>query len=206
MGVEASGRVDVDHVGLVGHSFGGGMVPRMTQLVAERGWGTRSLWAAMLAPFYSYQVGGGPIALPVHARVLVSGYEHDVFVDHRIAIETFRALGVPDDHKRYTVVLGERRGRWNLGSDHLTPLSLPVPLPLFAEDALDRYGIFRPVDGLARCARWGEWCDLDLTDMGTWSDGAPFRAAISTDDPVDLGPPAIECDLLGGLLNPRPCP
>ena len=52
-------REDLTHVGLIGHSLGGGMLPWVTQQVVARGWGSAGLWMFSLAPFQG--IGSGPI-------------------------------------------------------------------------------------------------------------------------------------------------
>lgn len=42
-------RRDLSHVGLIGHSLGGGMLPWVTQQVVARGWGSAGLWMFSLA-------------------------------------------------------------------------------------------------------------------------------------------------------------
>ncbi len=204
-GVEASGRVDLDNVGFLGHSFGAGMTPYNLQQAVGRGWGNESLWAAMLAPAYAWRVGRGPIEVPDHTRVLVGGYEYDTWVDNTIGIELFEAIRVPDRQKQHTTLHTDDRGSYRLLADHLVPITLPIPFIGFAWDnAHDYYGMFRPIDATARCALRGRWCHVDFSWMGRWSDGVPFRAATSTDNPVDVGPrPLLPCRT---FLNPRPCP
>lgn len=179
-------RVDLSRIGFVGHSFGAGMIPRMMQLADARGWGSDAMWAVQLSPAWAFEVGDGPIVLPDHARVLAISYEHDVFVDTQVATEGL--LAMTTTHKQQMIVHGE-------GSDHLLPLTLPIPASV---DRYDRWATWRPIDAWSRCALDGVWCDIDLADMGP---DLP-RASIGL-GPADLGPPAIvECR---SFLSPRRC-
>jgi len=181
-------QVDLDRIGFVGHSFGAGMIPRMMQLASARAWGTEAMWAVQLSPAWEYEVGDGPIVMPANARVLAVSYEHDVFVDTQVATEGLAAMTIPAAQKRQLVIHGE-------GSDHLLPLTLPVPGSV---DRYDRWATWRPIDAWSRCALDGVWCDVDLADMGP---DLP-RASIGLGLP-DVGPPAIvEC---GSWLSPRRC-
>lgn len=200
-GAAVSGRVDLAHVGFAGHSFGAGMTPRMVQLAAARGWGSRSLWMAVLSPHFALEVGSGPIHVPPRTQALVIAYETDEFVDNRIGIEIFESLDLPDDHKQHVTLRTDGRFYPPLYAGHMAPNSIPLLLP---EDSYDFYGLYRNLDVLAACARHGRHCGADLSWMGTWSDGVPVTPASSSDDPVDLNPPALQdCDF---FLNPRPCP
>jgi len=203
--VAASGRLDTTRVGVVGHSFGGGMVPWLTQRVAARGWGAAATWAVMFAPWYALQVGTGPIAMPAHARAVVVAYQEDVFVDARIGIEIYRSLDLPASQRTHVMVLSDARHSPPMVADHLGPLSFEVPgFGQLSTDHLDHWSAWRTTDATAGCSLGGQWCDTDLGDVGNWPDGTPIRRAIVSEHPVDRGPPALqECDL---LLNPRRCP
>lgn len=192
-------RIDLDNIGFLGHSFGAGMIPAMVQRAAARGWGSESLWAVMMAPWYSYQVGSGPIDLPAHTLALVINFDEDVVVDARIGIELFHALNIPYYQKQHLMIRSEIRGPTVLIAEHLTPTPLLGTL-----NSLEVYGILRPLDIMSSCARTGMQCEADLGFMGIWSDGVPARRALSTDNPIDLGPVAIwECS---NPLNLRGCP
>ncbi|MFZ4518666.1 MAG: alpha/beta hydrolase family protein [Microthrixaceae bacterium] len=201
----ATDREDTTRVGVVGHSFGGGMTPWLLQRVAERGWGARATWAVLFAPWYALRVGTGPIEVPARTRVAVVAYDEDVFVDNRIGIELVGALAVPADHKVHVTVRSDRSHDPALVADHLGPLSFPVPfLGTLSADHLDRWSADRTVDAVSGCALDGRWCDTDLGDVGRWPDGTAVRRAVVSSTPSDVGPPALqECEF---PLNPRPCP
>lgn len=184
-------RVDLSRIGFIGHSFGAGMIPRMMQLADGRGWGATAMWAVSLSPAWSFLVGDGPIAVPSHARVLTISYEDDFFVDTQIATEMLRALTIPDANKQQLLI----HRSWPYASDHLLPLTLPLPI---SADHMDRWATWRPIDAWAGCTLSGVWCDLDLADMGP----GVARATIGLGVP-DIGPPAIvECE---SIMSPRRC-
>ena len=198
------GRVDTSRVGVVGHSFGAGMVPWLLQQAGARGWGGESMWAVSFAPWFSFFVGDGAIAVPAQSRVTVVGFDEDRVVDARIGIEVLDSLALPAGRRRHVMVRSDRTQSPSIVADHNAPVSLDLPRGPLATDHLDRWAVFPVVDATARCALDGGWCDADLSDMGTWPDGRPVQPAIVSGQPVDAGPHAAqECD---AALNPRLCP
>ncbi|NLA35458.1 MAG: hypothetical protein GX868_07195 [Actinobacteria bacterium] len=201
MGV-AGDRVDTSRVGVVGHSWGGGMVPWLMQRVSERGWGSEALFGVSMSPAWAHLVGDGPIQLPGHARLLAITYEDDVFVDMQIAVEMLDAATIADEQKRHLLVHSDNRFEPALEADHLLPLSMPGNV-LGEWDHLDRWATFRPIDATANCALFGTDCTLDLADMGVLH-GVEVRRGTVGLGLADVGPaPALaEC---GASLSPRPC-
>lgn len=196
----APGRVDLDRIGFVGHSFGAGMIPRMIQHAAARGWGADVLWAVSLSPAWAFEVGDGPIDVPAHTRFLTISYENDVFVDTQVATEMLGALTVPDSQKHQLLI----HSSGDLVSSHLLPITLPIGSPLLIDgsglgvDHFDRWATWRPIDAWSRCALDGVWCDTDLADMGP----GVVRATQGLGLP-DTGPGAlVEC---ASWLSPRRC-
>jgi len=179
-------RGDFSRLGIVGHSMGGAATPHLAQQAVARGWGEQALWLFQLAPAFAANVGTGPLTVPPHTRVVVQNYSDDVILDTRIGIEQFEAYSLPATHKQHVLVRSESRGPLaSLSATHLSPSSVLAP-----EDAIRFFGIYRIGDALQACALTGRHCTADLSYMGRWSDGRPVRRALSTDRPVDAGPPA----------------
>jgi len=213
VGLVASGRADPSRLGVVGHSFGGGMVPWLLQQVHGMGLGGDGLWAAVFAPHFSFEVGGGPVEVPAHTHLAMVSFAEDYFVDARIGIEAYGSLVVPGGtalHEagwsRHLMVHSDYSRNPPLVADHIRPVSITL-LPgigSFGVDHLDVWAVRRVVDVVAECAMSARWCDTDLSDMGTWPDGRAVRPATVRHDQVDVGPAALqECSF---VLNPRPCP
>lgn len=198
----AGDRVDTSRVGVVGHSWGGGMTPWLMQRVHDRGWGGEALFGVTMSPAWAHLVGDGPIELPAHARLTVITYEDDAFVDMQIAVEMLDAATIPVEHKRHLLVHTDTRFDPPLEADHLLPLSLPGNV-LGELDHLDRWATFRPIDATANCAMYGTDCGLDLADMGVLH-GVEVRRGTVGVGLADVGPsPALaEC---GSPLSPRAC-
>ena len=206
LGVSTSGRVDTSRVGVVGHSFGGGMTPWLLRQIDQRGWGSDGLWAVTMAPHFVLQMGAGPIEIPARTHLAVVNYDEDVVVDARVGIDLYRSATVDESHKVHVMVHTDRTVDPPMFADHFGPISFELApfLSNLSTDRVDRWSAWRTVDVMAGCALDGRWCDTDLEDMGTWPDGRPVARAVVSSDPVDVGPPAFqECEF---PLNPRPCP
>ena len=178
-------RMDLDNIGIFGHSLGAGMVPWLAKQAHANGWGSESLWLLSSATSWVFWVElTDEIDIPDHTRAMVVAYDQDDKTDHRIGIDLFEAYDVPDDQKWHIQVQSD--GAYV--ADHFTP-------GRGAADYLDWYGVHRPYQALSDCARTGVNCDADLSDMGSWSDGRPATPAIVSDDPEDMGPSdaTVEC-------------
>jgi hypothetical protein len=205
-GADYSGRIDLARIGVIGHSFGGGMAQWLVQRAEERGWGSEATWVVNFAPWYALQVGTGEIELPAHTRYTMVSFEWDYFVDSRIAIEIYRSLSIPEPQRRHVMVLSDHNGRPHLEADHLGPVSVELVdgLGTISADHFDRWVTYRSIDATAGCSLMEKWCDHDFSDTGTRADGTPVKRAIVTHDQRDRGPVALqEC---GFPINVRPCP
>lgn len=178
-------RMDLDNIGIWGHSLGAGMVPWLAKELFARGWGYDSLWLLSNATSWVFWVElTGPIAVPSHTRAMVIAYENDKETDHEVGIDLFEAYDLPDEQKWHIQIQSDG----SYVADHGTPGSA-------AANYLDWYGVHQPYQALSDCARAGLNCDVDLSYMGMWSDGRLAMQAIVSDDPTDMGPsPArVEC-------------
>lgn len=188
--VQATGmtdRMDLSDVGLWGHSFGGGMIPWLAQRAAGRGWGSDTLWLGIYSPYYPRRVGKdpSPIELPHHTRALVVAYEDDVFAQivDVASPQIFHRLDIPAEHKHHVTISSDRRGEsdddeLSVMTSHFTPAGWP------RETHLNHYGSHRLVQAVSEAARAGRVCDVDLSYMGTWSDGRPAARSVVTRSPV----------------------
>jgi hypothetical protein len=205
--VSATSRVDTSRVGWWGHSHGGGMVSWLVQQGAARGWGTKALWMSNVAQAYTQLVGNGEITVPSNTQSMTVAFEHDALADKRLGIDVFESLTLPATQKRHVMVNTDVHGQPAMLAEHGAPSAGDGQA-----DAVD-FLLWRYADLLETCALTRRNCDLDLSTVGTWSDGTPVVQALVSPHPVDSGPmPAIlaECDALmaaGGAapvdLNPR---
>lgn len=169
-------REDMTNVGLIGHSLGGGMLPYVTQQVAQRGWGGDGLWLFSLAPYRG--IGSGTITLPAHTRAIIEAYDRDTLVSRSVGADLFRRLSVPNSQKDHITVRSSSHGGASVVAQHTSPNSVISP-----DDAVKFYGIYRVGDLLGACALTGEHCGADLGFMGSWSDGTPVLRSVVTDSP-----------------------
>jgi hypothetical protein len=177
-------RMNLADIGFIGHSFGGGMTPWLVQQAAARpGWGTHSLFAALIAPWSALQLAPGPIQWPRITRLLVIDLEQDTVIDNRVGVELYRASDLPPDRKEHRLLLSDPAH--GLTAGHLT-------VNQFTPTELSTWGIFRPIDALADCARAGTNCAVVNDEaMGVGADGVPITRALSDDVPVDANPPWV---------------
>lgn len=169
-------REDLSHVGLIGHSLGGGMLPWVTQQVVARGWGSEGLWLFSLAPYRG--IGTGAITLPSHTRAVVEAYDQDTLVDRAVGADLFRRMSMPNSQKDHVTVRSSSHGGATLTAEHTSPNSVITP-----DNAVKFYGIYRIGDILEGCAFVGQNCTTDMTTMGNWPDGTPALTSVVTDNP-----------------------
>jgi Prolyl oligopeptidase family len=188
---EATERMDLTDVGIWGHSFGGAMVPWLAQRAVERGWGSQTFWLAIYTPYFPRGVGDHPlpIEVPDHTRALVAAYDNDVFAQYvdEAGPQIFHRLTIPTSQKRHVLIKGDVRGgddeKLDFATSHFTPSAWPVL------SHLNYYGSHRNIQAVAECARGRRSLDVDLSYLGTWSDGVPAPPAVVSDDPR---PPASD--------------
>jgi hypothetical protein len=188
-------RGDLNRVGFVGHSEGGGDSLALAQRGAARGWGSKAFWIAMMNPAFGSGLAPGPIALPSNAHLIVIAGDDDKIVDNQIGIELFDSVLLPASQKQYVLVRSSKRGSVSLNATHFMPTG--------KLDTLGFYGDIKNIDATWSCALTGTSCTADLSNLGTWSDGMAVEPALVEAHPVDTGPTAsIQCT---SKNNPRPC-
>ena len=178
-GAAMTTRESVAHLGIWGHSYGGGMVPWLAQQAVARGWATGSLWLGIHAPYYPLRVGANPgaITVPAGTRAHVVNYDDDElwFITDLASAEIYNRLSVTaGTHKRHITIR----------SDNRAVAPCPCPANHFVVNQtgpvnhLLTYGAYRSWQVLSDCARSGVNCAHPLAPMGTWSDGVPAPPAL----------------------------
>lgn len=177
--------LDPARVHVVGHSLGAVLTMVYGTLAPERGLPPAAS-LTMIEPggcaTCSNGIGFGvPVQLdrqiPKDTLVSVVVGEDDTLVGSSDAMVLARlADEIPADQQRFVVVRGDAYGQPPLVADHLFPQTAGNG---GEEDALDWYGLWRPLDALVTCADFRQECDTALgtsgaaLSMGSWSDGTP---------------------------------
>jgi len=97
---------------------------------------------------------------------------------------------VPAGQKRLVEVQSDRHGTPDLIADHLFPQGEGTGRGV---DALDWYGLWRPLDSLIACSEFGRLCEIALGSgeedlfMGFWSDGPPVNPPVPVSMPSPVG-------------------
>ena len=175
-------RLDLARIGLVGHSFGAGALPWLAQRATLEGWGAEGAFLLAMAPWYPLRMTDADLAaLPAHLKALVLVFEDDRVNDHRIAIDLYGKLGMPESEKDYLVVRSDRSDGCELPARHSVPQSRGLAA---TDDALDAHAIARLVDALAavafeddaagRVTALGKGSDEQVA-MGRWREGRPVK-------------------------------
>lgn len=216
--VEAEQRyrewIDPSRVGFAGHSYGGGAVPALAlRALREKGWGQEGLALLVLAPWYSFGVSNADLAsFPAHTQAVVQIYEDDLVNDHRMAVDLFTHLALPDSHKDFLVVRSDRVEGYNYAAGHHVPTGRQVPRPGAAYDALDVWTVHRLAVALGASALLGDESAREIalgdgsaaqTRLGRTPSGRELRPMVQLDSPVALYPETRYVQPFGAGLNPR---
>lgn len=186
----AGRRMDLDNIGIWGHSSGGGMVPWLAQQAEKAGWGRQSMWLYMAAPYFAFKIETeGKIHLPANARVQVVNFDQDDKSDASLGIDLYKSFDLPESQKTHIMVNSDGP---NYIADHGTVKSWAFKTT--PSTFLAFYGVWRNYQAMGDCARFAVNCNADLTYMGTWSDGREAKRASISTDPIDIGPPALDKD------------
>ncbi len=190
-------RLDASRMGFLGHSFGAGALPWLVRrALVDLGLGERGAFLFAMAPWYALRATPADLReLPKHLAALILVFEDDRVTDHRIAIELFHAIGVPDDRKDYLVVRSDREGPCAVSAYHTLPQSTGLSA---RDDALDVHAVFRLFDALAAFAFEGDEAGRRTAlghgsgaqvAMGHWRSGRPVLPLLWREDPEPLRGP-----------------
>jgi hypothetical protein len=189
--------LDTSRLGLIGHSYGGGALPVLALRATDAGWGGKALFLAFLAPWFDVDPDAGALTrLPEQTRALFLVFQNDSANDHRIAIDLFRRLSLPDAAKDYVMIGADAHDGCSLPAVHTLPMSSGLRA---AEDALDVYGLWRLLDALVAASFAGD-ADAarvalghgspEQVRMGHFPDGAPMRELLGGPDPQPAHDPS----------------
>lgn len=183
---------DTTRVGIFGHSFGGGAVPWIAlKYLSERGWGQKSSFMFVSAPWYVFGMNDSTYSkLPSNLKVNIVTYCDDAFNDHQMAVSMFNHLNVPLSEKRYFTFFSDTLDSMIQPANHFVPYGIENINGL--QDNLDYFGIFKLYDALQSYSfngtTEGKACALGKHSRiqnwaGVWPDGTAVKPIRSTDNP-----------------------
>lgn len=141
--------IDTSRIGFFGHSFGAGATPYIAfQLFAESNWGKRAKFIFLSAPWYALDLGDTALArFPADCPLLMALYDDDTVNDHRLGMDVFRSIAIPDSMKDLLLVRSDTVSGYVYQADHNLPSQYS---PTSGEyDAYDSRITFRLMDALA---------------------------------------------------------
>lgn len=193
--------LDVSRIGFIGHSFGGGALPSMALRAEALDWGTNGSFLMPLAPWYFFDITREQLeSFPENTCLLMQVYEADNVNDHRMAVDVFENIAIPDEEKDYIVVHCDTVENYQYTAGHVVPETLGI------FDALDSYGVFRLADALADYAFTGNQ-DAKNVALGNGSaaqvDMGPIRPLTVSDDPAPLHDQPYYLFRCDNPINPR---
>ncbi len=203
--------LDPTRVGFVGHSLGGGALPALAlQGLVNEGWGGSGAFLYNMAPWYSYEVSQAELeTFPSHVKMIMQIFDDDRVNDHRMAIDLFENINIPDSEKDFITTFSDSNGGMLLDADHFVPLGATGSPQV---DGLDFYGIHRLIDALADYTFTGNLDGKNValgggspeqTFMGEWPDTTPVTPLAVTDDPVAAYAQNQFLFRFNSLANPR---
>jgi hypothetical protein len=207
--------IDTTRVGFAGHSYGGGAVPAIAlRAIREQGWGSNGVALLLLAPWYTYFVSDADLAaFPQNTRAVIEVYEDDTMNDHRMAIDVFNHLALPDANKEFLMLRSDRINGYDYAANHMVPTGANTPRAGASFDALDGWGVLRMAQALSAAA-WQQDAtgraiafghgSAEQVQMGVTPDGRALRPMMETLSAVPLFPSSRYLQPWTGALNPRP--
>lgn len=136
--------IDTTKVGFVGHSFGGGMSIAVSHhFFSNYNWGSNGRFLMPIAQFYSFQLSQSDLQnYPSDTKMLSIIYDDDDVNDHRMAIDIFNNINIPNTEKDIVYIKSSDVGTYSYLADH----NAIATHNYF--DALDYYAVYRPLDAL----------------------------------------------------------
>lgn len=136
--------IDSTKIGFLGHSFGGGAAAEIAyKAFVEKNWGENGRFIFTLAPWYAYQITDEQLHnFPVNTKFVAEVYDDDVINDHRMAIDIFKNINIPDSEKDFILVRKSTVDGYTYTAEHDLPNSVK------SYNAYDYYCLYRLLDAL----------------------------------------------------------
>lgn len=173
-------QMDLSHLAVVGHSFGGGAVPTIAyRSFAEKNWGTAGALAFSLAPWYTHELTNAQWAsMPGRVVFATQVYDQDIMNDHRMAIHQFSIT--PGRTHLYMMVHSLPAGNCVMTAGHMLPVSR-----LVESVRIKQYAVYRPLDALTDIVFSGADSTTALKELGDQLQRTPGY------QPLDLYAPLV---------------
>ncbi len=181
-------RVELDHVGIVGHSRGAYLAANVAVLAPTQGLPRLNYLLSLEPGLESHNniPSEDYRKIPGETNLLVTTGDRDM--ENGEGSKNYGAgklwdgtTQIPDARRDYVRIRSDTHGRPSLMATHSFPSDRPL-------DALDYFVFWKLADALVACTRTMDLCEYALGDtpqqrfMGTWSDGVPVKELCVTDN------------------------
>jgi hypothetical protein len=198
--------INTTKVGFMGHSFGGGASFALAhRAFVDEGWGQNGRFIFAMAQWYSYQITQAELQdFPSNTKLITQVYD-DVTNDHRLAIDIFKNINIPNSEKDFILIKKSVLPNFTYTAEH------NLPNTQSSYDAYDYYGIYRLLDAMidysfngnatAKNTALGNGSTEQITMPGY--NGQALSPLVVTDNPVALYSQSKYLFQCGSTNNPR---
>lgn len=191
----------------MGHSFGGGATFALAHKgFVDEGWGENGRFIFAMAQWYSYQITQTELqSFPENTKLITQVYNDDVTNDHRLAIDIFKNINIPDSEKDFILIKKSVLPTFTYTAEH------NLPNTQSSYDAYDYYGIYRLLDAVIDYSFNGNFTAKNVA-LGNGSkeqvtmpsyNGLALSPLEVTDNPAALYPQSKYSFQCGSISNPR---
>lgn len=190
-------RIDTTRIGFIGHGFSAGAMPTIAQdFISKKHWGSNGSFLFLASPWYTYFTNNYKFNnLPQNLKMIVQVYQDDKINDWRMGFDLFNEIKIPLKNKNFIILFSDRNSKNHIIADTKAFCSRIDSKHAKAVNALDIYGTYRLLDGLAAATFFNDsdgqkialgWDCPEQKFMGKWRDGKPIMELISTDKPQGI--------------------